>query len=75
MDQKLEEIFREVFRLLPGDDVAKVRQINHPAWDSLAHVTLIGAIESEFNVTIDVADSIEITSYQAAVLYLEEHGG
>lgn len=75
MEQKLEEIFREVFRLLPGDDVTKVRQVNHPAWDSLAHVTLIGAIESEFNVTIDVADSIEITSYEAAVLYLEKHGG
>jgi acyl carrier protein len=72
MERKLEEIFREVFRLLPTDDVTRVRQVNHPAWDSLAHVTLIGAIESEFNIAIDVADSIELTSFEAAALYISE---
>jgi acyl carrier protein len=38
----------------------------------LAHVTLIGAIESEFNITIDIADSLELTSFEAIIVYLEE---
>lgn len=73
MEQQLKDIFFAVFDLPAGTDVTKVRQVNHPAWDSLAHVTLIGAIESEFDLTIDVADSIEITSFAAALMYLEDH--
>lgn len=73
MEQKLQDVFRAVFNLSVTDDVRKVRQVNHPAWDSLAHVTLVGAMESEFGISIDVADSLDITSYDAALLYLEEH--
>ncbi len=72
MERKLEEIFREVFRLQQTDDVTRIRQVNHPAWDSLAHVTMISAIESEFGVNVEIADSIELTSFEAVALYLSE---
>jgi acyl carrier protein len=71
MEQQLTAIFRAVFDLAEGLDVRTVRQINHPAWDSLAHISLIGAIESEFGIEVDVTDSIEITSFDAALAYLD----
>ena len=71
--QKLAEIFRAVFNLSDAADVSKVRQINHAAWDSLAHVTLISAIESEFGLAIDIGDSMDMTSFDAGLAYLEEH--
>lgn len=71
--QKLAEIFRAVFNLTDTQDVTKVRQINHAAWDSLAHVTLVSAIESEFGISIDIADSMEMTSFEAVLAYLEDH--
>ena len=75
MEPQLEAIFRAVFDLQDGIDVRSVRQVNFPTWDSLAHVTLIAAIENEFGISVDVADSLDITSFDAALAYLEDHQG
>jgi acyl carrier protein len=71
---KLERIFRAVFELPENANVVNLRQVNAPNWDSLAHVSLVAAIESEFDTTIDAADALRITSFQAALLVLEERG-
>ena len=68
----LEEIFRIVFDRPADSAVAGIRQMSEQAWDSLAHVTLVSAIESEFGITIDTADAIELTSFEAFRIYLEE---
>ena len=71
-EARLQDVFRAVFSLAPKADVTRVRQVNHPDWDSLAHVTLIAALESEFGIAVDVTASLELTSYDAIALYLEE---
>jgi acyl carrier protein len=75
IDDKLQEIFRAVFQLGPDRDVAEVRQVSEKNWDSLAHVTLVSALESEFGVTIDTGDALDMTSYEATRLILEEKLG
>ena len=72
--ERLQDIFRAVFELPPTADVTRVRQISERKWDSLAHVSLVAAIESEFGITIDAADALRMTSYQATQLLLEERG-
>lgn len=72
---KLEEIFRIVLEIRDDEDVQNVRQINHPRWDSLAHVSLISAIESELNITLSDSNEIEsISSFTSAALLLGEMG-
>jgi len=73
-EAKLQEIVRAAFDLPPHTDVTRARQLSVESWDSLAHVSLMLAIESEFHVSIDVADQIRLTSYPAIRLYLEERG-
>ena len=73
VDAKLSEVFRAVLNADAATDVRSLRQLGTPAWDSLAHVSLIAAIESEFGVAIDIEDSLELTSYDAVRVYLEEH--
>jgi acyl carrier protein len=73
MEQQLAAIFRAIFDLADGADVQGIRQLSFPKWDSLAHVTLIGAVENEFGLSIDIADSLELTSFEAILVYLEEH--
>jgi acyl carrier protein len=70
----LEQVFRAVLQLPDDAPVSAVRQVNQKSWDSLAHVSLIAAVESEFNLSIDIADSLELTSYEAFALFLEEQG-
>ena len=71
---KLDEIVRSVLQLPANTDLSRVRQLSVESWDSLAHVSLMLALESEFGISIDIADQIELTSVPAIQLYLEERG-
>jgi acyl carrier protein len=71
---RLEAIFREVFALPADTDFKKVRQLNQVAWDSLGHVTLMAAIEGEFGIALDTSEMLELTSFEAVRLFLEEKG-
>jgi acyl carrier protein len=72
--QKLQDIFRAVFELPLAADVVSVRQISETKWDSLGHISLVAAIESEFGVALDIADALRMKSFQATQLLLEEKG-
>ncbi len=74
VESKLQEIVRGTLDLPPDADVTRIRQLGVESWDSLAHVSLMLAIEGEFAVSIDVADQIHLTSYPAIRRYLEERG-
>jgi acyl carrier protein len=70
---RLEQIFRAVFELPPDAPVHNIRQINFRKWDSLGHVLLMAAIESEFGVEVDIATSAQLTSFESLELYLTEN--
>ena len=70
---KLEQIFRAVFELPPDAEVTNIRQINLRKWDSLGHVLLISAIESEFGIQIDPLKSTKLMSFESLELYLSEN--
>ena len=72
--QKLEQVLRVVFELPATADVTQLSQKSQDNWDSLGHVKLTTALESEFNVSIDTADSMRIDSYEAIRQLLEERG-
>jgi acyl carrier protein len=72
--ERLEAVFRAVFNLPATVDVSGCQQSNTPAWDSMAHVSLVAAIEGEFGLTIDAGDSLSLISYEAARTYLESQG-
>lgn len=70
---RLEQIFRAVFELPPDAPVHNIRQINFRKWDSLGHVLLMSAIESEFGIQLDIATSVKLTSFESLELYLTEN--
>jgi acyl carrier protein len=74
-EANLRTIVRSVLTLPPGTDVTTARQAGVEAWDSLGHVSLMLALEGEFNLTIDIADQLRLTSYEAIKRYLDERGG
>jgi acyl carrier protein len=71
---RLQDIFRAVFELSEDFDVTGLDQTNSPRWDSLDHVSLVTAIESEFGLSLDAADQLRMTSYVATRNLLEEKG-
>ena len=71
-EDKIKEIFSVVLDLAEDVNVLKVRKLNAPQWDSLAHASIIAAIESEFDISIDPHDYERISSFESAHLLIEE---
>jgi acyl carrier protein len=71
---KLREIFTVILELPDDQDLQKIRRLGMGKWDSLAHYSIMTAIENEFNITLDLSEMEDVGSYQAAELLLEEKG-
>jgi acyl carrier protein len=71
-EAKLQAVFCAVLNLPDGAQAERARQLELPAWDSLAHVSLIAAVESEFGIVIELTDQLELVSYEAMLAYLTE---
>jgi acyl carrier protein len=50
------------------------RQKDLPKWDSLAHINLMVALESNFDVSLEVEDFAALTSVPAILDYLRSRG-
>ena len=70
VDVTLQELVRAVLELPADADVTSTAQRVSPSWDSLAHVTLMTALESEFDLEIDLDDSLLLTSYDSVRKYV-----
>lgn len=60
VDERLYKILKKTFRTDEINFEASMDEI--PEWDSLIHIRLITAIEDEFNIAIDFADTLLMTS-------------
>ena len=60
LDVRLEKILKEVFQVEKINLDFSMDEI--PEWDSFKHYELIIAIENEFKIKLEIADTIEIIS-------------
>lgn len=71
--ERLQEIFRAE---LDDDDLVigmNTRQADLNAWDSLAHIRLISAVESEFGFELSLKEIEEINSVRQFVDAIRDH--
>ncbi len=68
---RLLECFRAVFPDASDDQLAASSTETNPAWDSVAHITLITVIEEEFGCHLPEDRYGELTSFAALAAYLE----
>jgi acyl carrier protein len=71
VESRLVEIFRVVLDVDDNFDVLSLRRLDEQRWDSLAHISIIVAIESEFEVKLTVNDINQINSFRASLLMVE----
>lgn len=68
---RLQDIFRAVLELPANVDVTRLDRETAGSWDSLAHVTLVAAIENEFGISLALSESLELDSFAAAAALIE----
>lgn len=44
-----------------------------PEWDSVGHMTLMAALEDEFNIMFDTEDILEFNSYKQGIEILKKY--
>jgi acyl carrier protein len=71
-NNKLKEIICMVLELRDGENPEDARKLSNERWDSLAQVTMIAAIESEFAIVIAPKDYTRFTSYKSIEILLDE---
>ncbi|WP_229715918.1 acyl carrier protein [Mangrovihabitans endophyticus] len=72
--QRLRDAFRTSLDLPADTPVDELQYQDNAQWDSLAHMSLIAAIEDEFSIMIDTDDVINMSSFQEAVRILGKYG-
>lgn len=64
---RLREVFVTTLELDEGTDVENLAYREIEAWDSVGHMTLVAAIEDEFDVQLDTDQVIDLSSFRVAV--------
>jgi acyl carrier protein len=71
---RLRKVFRSSLELAEDFDVDGLEYRGIEKWDSLAHMSLVAAIEDEFDIMIDTDDVIDMSSFTKAREILGKHG-
>ena len=72
-DENLRAIFREVLALPTTTDLARIQYRSTPGWDSLAHMQLVGALESHFDIMLETQDVLDMSSFARAIEILRKY--
>jgi len=68
---KLRQVFRTALGLSPDAPVDELRYQAVDQWDSLAHMSLVAALEDAFDIMIDTDEVIGLDSFARAQELLE----
>ena len=70
---KYSEIFKNALNI--GDDKfnenIKYNEIDE--WDSIGHMTLVGALEEKYKITLETDDIIDFSSYKKGIEILKKY--
>ena len=73
-EDRLAAVFVEALQLPAGTPCGQLAYGDTDAWDSVAHMALVAAVEAEFDVQLATEEVIAMSSYHVAKEILARHG-
>lgn len=61
--EKYSKVFTKTF-LIDKSKLKKLKYQSIPQWDSVGHMSMIGALEDAFKITMDMDDIIDFSSFE-----------
>ncbi|MCX2919393.1 acyl carrier protein [Stenotrophomonas rhizophila] len=73
-EDKVVAVFARVLGIAPDAINDDLRYATIPQWDSIAHMSVVAALEEAFGVMIDMDEVIDMSSVGKAREILRKHG-
>jgi len=73
IENKVKEAFLDVLKVQENVYDSELAVGDIPEWDSVNHVKLLQEIEERFNISIDVADAIDIEDISDLILTVKKY--
>jgi acyl carrier protein len=73
-EQKLREVFAESLGLPVADIKDDIAYDKTKGWDSIAHMTLVAALDSAFDIMLDTDDIVDMSSFAKSKEILRKYG-
>lgn len=74
MDPFLKKLLGGVFGLPPGGILTSLQQSEVDSWDSLKQMDLVISLETAYDISLEIADIVRMTSVLEIVAVLSEKG-
>lgn len=71
--QRYDDVFMKALELQPQDLNASLIYNSVPTWDSVGHMSMIAALETEFDIMLDTEDIIDFSSYPKGIEILAKY--
>ena len=70
--EKYNNVFMENLQITE-DQLAGLQYQGVELWDSVGHMSLVAALEDEFDIMIDTDDIIDLSSYEKGIEILKKY--
>lgn len=70
---KYQKTFQDSLSIKPEKFNENLKYNEIPEWDSIGHMTLISDLESNFDISIDVDDILDFSSYKKGIELLKKY--
>jgi acyl carrier protein len=69
---KYDKVFMKSFKI-KKDKLKKLKYNSIPQWDSVGHMSMVGALEETFKITLEMDDIIDFSSYEFGKKILKKY--
>ena len=70
--EKYSKVFIKSFKI-KKEKLKKLKYDSIPQWDSIGHMSMIGSLEEAFNITLEMDDIIDFSSYEFGKKILKKY--
>lgn len=70
---KYEKVFKKTFGLKDKDLIKDIKYNTIKQWDSVGHMNMIGELENEFNISMEMDDIIDFSSFKKGIKLLKKY--
>ena len=71
--ERYKKVFMEIFEI-SENELENLNYQDIPQWDSLGHMSMVGALEDEFDIMLEMDDIIDFSSFKKGIETLTKYG-